>query len=218
MSPSSSNMTNPPTAAAAPSDGVTRRLSGALAVSLVAIALMFIVVAVGATQLVGSALAGSIGENRPREMLAKLVAEHDKKVDEWTRRIDKRSPFFFPSKPQTQHDQKKATEPIAVPPRDPGPPNHYTGPSIAWVIGDDVYFSKIPPTLTEKYMCVHVGEERDGVRVISTIQMPGTVHVGHAGGEYDVKVFGEGIANTNFFPDHPASSFPVEVIWAEGSR
>ncbi len=183
-------------------------LNSTLVVALVAIALAGIVVLSGVTSVFSSAFAGSIHEGQPKEVIDNLVATHDAKIKEYQGRFKSRYVFFKPPPPPPPPSREpKRVEPVETKPPEPsGPPEVYPGPSVAWVIGDDVYFNLNPPTQTEKYMRIKVGQERNGTTVINIEKMPRTVRVGHSGGEYDVKVFGESTSPTTLFPTTPLPS------------
>ena len=187
-------------------------LNGSLAVSLVAVLLVCIAVAVGAYAVLASAMTGSIHEGLPKVVIDDLVAKHDKKTDEYLTRFNERYVFFKPPpKPVVRPPVVENTPPPPPPVVDTTPkaPATYQGPSIAWVIGEDVYFNLVPATATEKYMRLRVGEEHNGLKILNTENMPRSVRVAHMGGEYDVKVFGEGMATNTLFPTTPRPSILV---------
>lgn len=187
-------------------------LNGSLAASLVAIALVCIAIAFGAYAVVSSAMTGSIHEGLPKEVIDDLVAKHDVRTDEYMTRFNERYIFYKPPpKPAAPRPVVDAPPPPPPPPIDTTPkaPATYQGPSIAWVIGEDVYFNLVPATATEKYMRMRVGEERNGLKVLNTEKLPRSVRVSHMGGEYDVKVFGEGMATNLLFPTTPRPSILV---------
>jgi hypothetical protein len=194
-------------------------LSGPLVASLVALALAGIAVAVGLATVLSSALAGSIHEGQPREVIEKLIAKSEQQASDYQGRFNGRYIFFKPPppapKPPPVDDRPPPPPP---PPVEEGPkvPATYQGPSIAWVIGDDVYFNAITATATEKYMRIKVGEERNGVKVINLEKMPRTARVGHLGGEYDVKVFGESTLSASLFPMTPRPSILVPGFIEQG--
>jgi hypothetical protein len=205
---------------------VTRHFSGVtfnstLVAAVVAIALAGIVALSGMASVLTSAFAGGVGDGQPRQAIDKLVAEHGDKIKEYQERFTKRYVFFKPPPPPPPPRPVDNTPTPPPPPKvDTGPtiPSTYQGSSIAWVIGEDVYFNRNPPTPTEKYMRIKVGEERHGHKVINLEKMPRTVRVGHMGGEYDVKVFGEATATSSLFPSTPKPSILVPgFIPAEGT-
>ena len=186
-------------------------LNGPLAISLVAVSLVFLAVAVGFAGIVTSVFGGSIHEAQPKTVIDDLVAKHDQKADEYEQRFNQRYIFYKPPPPPPPKRDPPKEEPKVVieEPKPAGPPATYQGPSIAWVIGEDVYFNMLVQTQTEKYMRVRMGEERGGVKVMSTEKMPRTVRVAHMGGEYDVKVFGETMTSSSLFPTSPRPSITV---------
>lgn len=178
-------------------------LNGPLAMSLVAVSLVGLAVVVGGASLFASVFRGSIHNDQPKAVIDDLVAKHDMKIDEYQERFKQRYVFFKPPPPPPPpRVQRDEPPPPPPPPVDDTPkvPAVYQGPSIAWVIGDDVYFTPISPTQTEKYFRVGVGEEQHGVKVLSTEKLPRTVRVAHMGGEYDVKVFGDTMNSNTLFP------------------
>ncbi len=186
--------------------------NGSLAVSLVAVSLVCIVVIVGTFAVLASALTGSIHDGLPKEVIDDLVAKHDVKTDEYATRFNERYIFYKPPPKPAPPRPVVDTPPPPPPPvvdTTPKAPATYQGPSIAWVIGDDVYFNLVPATTTEKYMRLRVGEERNGLKVLNTENLPRTVHVAHMGGEYDVKVFGDGMSTNTLFPTTPRPSILV---------
>lgn len=195
-------------------------MNGPLAISLVAVSLVVIAMAVGAYGVLASALTGDIHDGQPREVIDDLVAKHDQKSVENKQRFDGRSIFYKPPPPPPPPRPKVDTPPPPPPvPVDTTPKVSpiYQGPSIAWVIGDDVYFNMTVPTQTEKYMRIRVGEERNGVKVVSTEKMPRTIRVAHGGGEYDVKVFGDNVNSAALFPTSPKPSILVPGFIPERS-
>lgn len=187
-------------------------LNGSLAVSLVAVSLVCIVVVVGTVAVLASALTGSIHDGLPKEVIDDLVAKHDVKTDEYMTRFNERFIFYKPPPKPAPPRPVVDTPPPPPPPvvdSTPKAPATYQGPSIAWVIGDDVYFNLVPATTTEKYMRLRVGDERNGLKVLNTENLPRSVRVAHMGGEYDVKVFGEGMSTTALFPTTPRPSILV---------
>ncbi len=97
-------------------------------------------------------------------------------------RVNNRSPFFVPPRPAPKPVAKPmATKPVNRPkPVKPGAPKVYAGPDIIAMMGESVWLdtgSRVP-----------VGEEADGVRIIST-QPPWGARVAWRGGEFDVSLF-----------------------------
>jgi len=186
-------------------------LNGPLAISLVAVSLVFLAVAVGFAGVVSSIFSGSIHDEQPRAVIDDLVVKHDKKTEEYAQRFNSRYIFYKPPPPPPpkRDPPPEPPKPVVEDTKPAGPPATYQGPSIVWVIGDDVYFNMLVPTQTEKYIRVRVGEERGGVKVLSTEKMPRTIRVAHMGGEYDVKVFGDAMTSSTLFPTSPRPSITV---------
>jgi hypothetical protein len=176
--------------------------------TLIAVALASIILLAGAASVVASAFAGSIHEDQPKDVLDRLVGEHQTTIKQYQERFKNRYVFFKPPPAYKPPPPPPVDDTPPPPPVDTTPKTSvtYQGPSIAWVIGDDVYFNLNPPTQTEKYLRVKVGEERSGVKVLNLDKMPRTVRVAHGGGEYDVKVFGDSSLSSALFPTTPRPS------------
>jgi len=84
---------------------------------------------------------------------------------------------------QQRQDPPEPQEPTGPPP----PPPNYQGPPVRFVVGETVFF-EAPPS-GDKPFSVSVGHEMNGVKVISTDDLPRSVRLGFKGGEYDVDVF-----------------------------
>jgi hypothetical protein len=129
---------------------------------------------------------------------AKTFAELQRK------RFDGRSAFFMPSPPA-----RKAPKPVkppeppkpVEPPKPPPPPSEYAGPRPLGALGDVVFFADNNR--------IRIGEERMGVRVLST-SPPWSVRLAHSGGEYDVALWPKG--NEPFFNSDWASQRSVPGI------
>lgn len=178
-------------------------LNASMAASTLAISAATLVVCVGAARMASTVASGGIDDHPQSSAIASLINEHDVRIDEYARRINGRSIFFAPVHEKSEVrfralESRPAESPLLIA---EGPPPHYTGPVVIWAIGDDVYFRKSPPTKTEKYIRLGVGDEQDGVRVLSIESLPRTVRVGHAGGEYDVPVFGPHAEGELLFQD-----------------
>jgi hypothetical protein len=199
------------------SDGASRHIAGvsmngSLTVSLVAVSLVFIAVAFGSFAVLASVFGGGIHDGLPKEVIDDLVAKHEQSTSDYMTRFNERYIFFKPPpKPAPPRPVVDTPPPPPPPPVDTTPkaPVTYQGPSIAWVIGDDVYFNLVPATATEKYMRLRSGDERNGLKVLNTQNVPRSVRVAHMGGEYDVKVFGDSMATTSLFPTAPKPSILI---------
>jgi len=202
---------NSPAARAA--GGASRlSLNGALASSLLTVALAGGVFATGMGRVMSCVFAGNIRAGGADQVLGRLVVAHDLALEQSKHQFNGRSPFFPPpAKPIVGHKEIRPTL-TATTSAPVGPPEHYTGPSVAWVIGDEVYFNMTVPTRSRKYLRLRVGEEGDGVRVLSIDSLPRTVHVAHAGGEYDVKVFGENMRSAPLFDTDTAPPAPLDEL------
>ncbi len=90
-----------------------------------------------------------------------------------------------PPKPRATPPPKPAIvqrdEPKPPPtPVEPSAPRTYQGPSIMFVLGDEVWF--------HGGLRVSVGDEKDGVKVLAS-DAPWSVTLGHMGGEYTLDLF-----------------------------
>jgi len=123
------------------------------------------------------------GADPTQVRLNEYLAGHDEDRATYRERFDGRSLFV---KPQPPPRPRVAPPP---PPQDsnddspppPPPPRNYEGPTVMFVLGDEVWF--------HDGVRVRVGEEgTNGVSVISS-NPPWTVRLGHRGGEHDVELF-----------------------------
>lgn len=175
-------------------------MNGPLALSLIVLAITCIFVLSSAAALFTSAFGRGIGDADPDAELGRLVAKHEEAMKTWQARFDGRSVFFKPPAPPPP---PRKDLPIEKPPEvvvDPTPVIDpvYRGPSIAFAVGESVYFS--PMTANERFLKVRVGEEKSGLKVISC-NLPWSVKVGYKGGEYDVPLFNK--IDENLFVSSP---------------
>ncbi len=113
--------------------------------------------------------------------LSEYLENHAVDLQTYQARIDGRSVFFLPPAPKDPIPIKLVQEedPPGPPPPPPTPTN-YTGPSVRFLVGNEVYF--------RNKLRIKLGEEKQGVRVLA-VDPPWTVNVAHAGGEYELTVF-----------------------------
>ncbi len=113
--------------------------------------------------------------------LSEYLENHAADLQTYQARIDGRSVFFLPPAPKDPTRIKPVLEAKAPgpPPPPPTPPN-YTGPSIRFLLGNEVYF--------HEGLRIKLGEEKQGIRILA-VDPPWTVNVAHAGGEYEIPVF-----------------------------
>ncbi len=155
-----------------------------LVTSVAAIVLATLVMVTQVVGLVSAALTPAVGEDRTRSRLNEYLDEHVEGMTTYRERFDGRSLFFKPKPPPRP---KKPPPPVVdrgddppPPPAPPQAPRLYGGPSVIFVVGDQVWFHN------GRY--ASVGEEVDGVKVIAS-DPPWSVTLFHAGREYEVPLF-----------------------------
>ncbi len=159
------------------------RFGTPLLVNLGAAAVAAISVAASVPPLVAAIFAPGLDEDRTRERLTELLADHEQDRAMYEDRFDGRSLFVKPSPPPTtriEAPRQQEPEPQMVEQSAPPVPSSYAGPSILFVLGDEVWF--------HNGMKLRVGQEDQGVKVIAS-SAPWSVRLGHGGGEYDVQLF-----------------------------
>lgn len=133
----------------------------------------------------GSLLTFGSGSD-PSQSLADALKRHTEIAQVSTKRFDGRSAFFTPPAPVRKPPKPtKPPEPPKPPPPPPPPPvpREYTGPKPVGAIGGLIFFADSSQ--------IRVGEERGGVKVISS-SAPWSVKLAHGGGEYDVPFWMKG--------------------------
>ncbi len=122
-----------------------------------------------------------LGNDETSAFLSEYVENHAVDLETYKARIDGRSVFFLPPAPRDPIPIKLVQEedPPGPPPPPPTPPR-YTGPSVRFLVGNEVYF--------HDGLRIKLGEEKQGVRVLA-VDAPWTVNVAYAGGEYELPVF-----------------------------
>jgi hypothetical protein len=128
-------------------------------------------------------------------------------MEKYKEQFNGRSVFFkppaWPSPPIVKVPDDDDND---IPPPPPTPPEDkiYTGPGILYALGDVIRFKA--KSASEKPLDIRVGEEKNGVRVIST-NLPWTVRVGYRSKEWDVPIFNRG--EDKFLL---AQAKPIEII------
>ena len=167
-------------------------MNSALGVSLIAIVLAAAFVVTGVASMISSVFAPGTGSADPSKEVAKLASQHQEQMKTWQDRFNGRSAFYKPPAPPPPPRNDPPPKVVVKPP-DPGPPptpTKYEGPSVVFAMSDFVRFK--PPSSNEKQLDIGVGEEKSGVKVISTEGLPWTVKLGYKGGEYVVPIFQRG--------------------------
>jgi hypothetical protein len=123
------------------------------------------------------------GADPTQARLGEYLTGADEDLDTYRERFDGRSLFIKPPPPPRERPAPPPPPPDdgeeAPPP--PPPPRNYEGPTIKFVLGDEVWF--------HDGVKVRVGEEgSNGVSVI-TSNPPWTVRLGYRGGEHDIVLF-----------------------------
>ena len=169
-----------------------------LAAGVAAIFFAVTLMSVKISSLVSATLTPGLQDDPTRERLDDYLVEHETVLDAYRDRFVGRSLFV---KPKHYPRPKKVKAPVVnrgpvkpPPPREPkGPPDDYPGPSILFVLGDEVWF--------HNGMHVSVGEESGGVTVIAS-DAPWSVTLGHADGEYHIDLFRKSTLFASERPDH----------------
>ena len=124
------------------------------------------------------------GTDPTQARLDKYLTGHDEDLATYRGRFDGRSLFVKPQPPPRTRVAPPPPPPDNDrddPPPPPPPPRSYEGPTILFVLGDEVWF--------HDDVKVRVGEEGpNGVSVISS-DPPWTVRLGHRGAEHDIVLF-----------------------------
>ncbi len=173
-----------------------------LMASLVAIAIASLVMAAQLSKLAGAVLTPRPREDPIRGRIDAYLAEHADGMNTYRRRFDGRSLFFKPKPPPPPPPTAPLVDSTPVTPPPPArtaPPTSYPGPSVRFVVGNEVWF--------HDGLHASVGEEVNGVTIIAS-DPPWTVTLGYGGGEYAVKLF----ERKKLFSDQPTKtsngSFP----------
>jgi len=154
-----------------------------LVLSAVFIAVAAITVLAQLPALLDALVTPRPGADPTQARLSEYLAGHDEDRATYRGRFDGRSLFVKPQPPR-----RERVAPPPPPPDDddktpppPPPPRTYEGPTIKFVLGDEVWF--------HDGVKVRVGQEgSNGVSVIAS-DPPWTVRLGHRGGEHDIELF-----------------------------
>jgi len=178
-----------------------------LVLSLAFVALAAIALLVQVPPLLGALVTPRPGADPTQARLGELLAGHQEDLAVYRDRFNGRSLFFMPQPPRTKRValpppvDDDGDEPRPPPPR----PTVYEGPSVLFVLGDEVWF--------HDGVRVRVGEEgSNGVTVISS-SPPWEVKLGHGGGEFPVVLFERaqpGLDEKPRTPQHTPGLVPVK--------
>jgi hypothetical protein len=153
-----------------------------LVVSLVVIAVAAIAVLAQLPPLLEALVTPRPGADPTQARLSEYLAGHDEDRATYRGRFDGRSLFVKPQPPPRPRAAPPPPPPDDDgPPPPPPPPRTYEGPTVLFVLGDEVWF--------HDGVRIRVGQEgSNGVSVI-TSDPPWTVRLGFRGGEHDVMLF-----------------------------
>jgi hypothetical protein len=153
-----------------------------LVLSLAFIAVATISVLVQLPPLLEALITPRPGTDPTQARLSEYLTGHDEDLATYRGRFDGRSLFIKPQPPP--RSRPAPPPPVNEGPDEPPPPppaRNYEGPTVLFVLGDEVWF--------HDGLKVRVGEEGpNGVSVISS-DPPWTVRLGHRGGEHDIVLF-----------------------------
>jgi hypothetical protein len=155
-----------------------------LIVSAAAIVLATVIALWHLPQVLGALITPTPGDDPTQARLQQYLVAHAEDLATYRDRFDGRSLFFKPQPPirtvSTPPPRREAPK-VTGPPKPPPVARTYGGPSVNFVLGDEVWFHD-----GER---VRVGEEgSNGVTVISA-DPPWSVRLGHLGGEYEIELF-----------------------------
>ncbi|MHC4219059.1 MAG: hypothetical protein ACYSU7_11455 [Planctomycetota bacterium] len=154
-----------------------------LVVSVAFIAAAAIMILLQLPPLLGAMFTPRPAADPTQPRLALYLAGHDDNQVTYRARFDGRSLFFKPQPkrrpppPPPTRDDTVERPPPPLPPVD----RTYKGPSVRFVLGDEVWF--------HDGVKVRVGDEgSNGVTVIES-NPPWSLKLGHGGGEFDIELF-----------------------------
>lgn len=183
----------PPRANTFASNGTSGRalpMNAPLVVSAISVAVIVVIAFSALATSLAAAFGIGAADGDPGEAVKRLVAKSQEKNQTYQDRFNGRSVFYKPPAwpPAPHREEIVEKPPIFEAPRDTKPVINpiYTGPGIWYAIGDVIRFRA--KSASEKPIDIRVGEEKNGIRVIST-NLPWTVRVGYMGGEYDVNIW-----------------------------
>lgn len=151
-----------------------------------ALALAALIVLVGLPGLLAAVLTPSLDADRAAAGITDLLNQHAADKDAYQSRFVGRSLFHKPPAPRPKTPPpvaRRQEEPAPIEdltPKPPPVPRSYDGPSILFVLGEEVWF--------QNGLRLRVGEEADGITVISS-DAPWKVKLGYRGGEFDQEIF-----------------------------
>jgi hypothetical protein len=178
-----------------------------LVLSLAFVALAAITLLVQVPPLLGALVTPRPGADPTQARLGEFLTGHEEDLVVYRDRFNGRSLFFMPRPPSRTRAplpppvDDDGDEPAPPPPR----PTVYEGPSVLFVLGNEVWF--------HDGVRVRVGEEGpNGVTVISS-SPPWEVKLGHRGGEFPVVLFERaqpGLDEKPRGPQHTPGLVPVK--------
>jgi hypothetical protein len=172
-----------------------------LVLSLAFLALAAITLLVQLPPLVVALVTPRPGADPTHARLDEYLASHEDDLATYRDRFDGRSLFFMPSAPRDEEPPPPQPQPDDEPkeaPPPPPPPRSYEGPSVLFVLGDEVWF--------HDGVRARVGEEgSNGVTVISS-DPPWEVKLRFRGGEFKIELFDRSYPGLD---DRPPAQPPV---------
>lgn len=188
-------------------------LRGPLGWSIVSIAIISVFSIYAFVAMLSPFLTGGSPEELESKT-ASLVERYDEYVAIDIARFRGRSAFFKPIRkpkptPTTPPPPKDVPEPedVIIDPGPPPPPRDYMGPDLIAIIGDEAWF-RSGGTGFGSVIRLKVGEEQDGLKVVSTTA-PSVVNVEYRRGEYSIDLF---TSDEPFFIDNPPPSTSVDFL------
>ena len=160
------------------------KINGPLTWSMLFIAVLAAITLAGLPAVVRAAFARGPGETPMDDQFAALLEEHAAAAETYEDRFNGRSVFFRPRQPRTRRVKSVPPPPKMITTVDaPEAPElirplRYPGPKIVGYVGGTVWFSGD--------VRLGVGEEAEGIKVISVDDLPWSVKVEYQDWEYDV--------------------------------
>lgn len=160
------------------------KINGPLTWSMLFIAVLAAIALAGLPAVVRATFARGPAETPMDDQFAALLEEHAAAAETYEDRFNGRSVFFRPRQPRPPRppEQQKAaptvkqTEVLAEAPEPTCPP--YAGPRIVGYVGGTVWFSGD--------VRLGVGEDSEGLKVISVDDLPWSATIKYQDWEYDV--------------------------------
>ena len=139
------------------------RMNTPLLISAAAVVVAALVAMGQVPALFGALGTPRLAEDKTTALLDEYLADHEADLESYRKRFDGRSFFFKPRPPRRERAVRAPTprddKPEEVKPA--GPPKSYTGPTIIFVLGNEVFF--------HGGLRLRVGdEEKEGVTVIAS--------------------------------------------------